>query len=129
MQISTGTCCPPCIHTDQASVRSNKRNLRATGVEEYRDLSESILHSRSNEMIRNPLSSVYLLSALLFRGKQRKIETPEILREQFLSYLGKTFLPEVLLTPGIDNIQVCDDKSCQFTGKEINDALEFISPK
>ncbi len=101
----------------------------ATGVEEYRDFSESILHSRRNEMIRNPLSSVYLLSALLFRGKQMKIETPEIFREQFLSYLGKTFLPEVLLTPGIDNIQVCDDKSCQFTSKEINDALEFISHK
>ncbi len=101
----------------------------ATGVEEYRDLSESILHSRRNEMIRNPLSSVYLLSALFFRGKQKKIETPEIFREQFLSYLGKTFLPEVLLIPGIDNIQVCDDKSCQFTGKEINDALEFISHK
>jgi hypothetical protein len=101
----------------------------ATGVEEYRDFSESILHSRRNEMIRNPLSSVYLLSALLFRGKQMKIETPEIFREQFLYYLGKTFLPEVLLTPGIDNIQVCDDKSCQFTSKEINDALEFISHK
>jgi uncharacterized protein YyaL (SSP411 family) len=98
-----------------------------TGAEEFREFSDSIIHARRNEMLRNPLSAVYLLSALLFKGKTRKIEIPERLREEFLTGVGRKFLPNLISVPGSDAIQVCDDKSCQFTGTRMSDAFEFIS--
>ena len=100
-----------------------------TGAEEFRDFSESILHSRRNEMLRNPLSSVFLLSALLFKGKNRKMEIPDKFRGEFLSAAGKKYMPDVVPVPGTDAIQVCDDKSCQFTGTKLTEALEFVSHK
>ena len=98
-----------------------------TAVEEFRDFSESIVHARRNEMLRNPLSSVYLLSVMLFKGKTKKIEIPEKLREEFLEIIGKKYLPNIVSIPGSDSVQVCDDKSCLFTGTKISDALDFIA--
>lgn len=97
-----------------------------TGAEEYREMSESIIRSRKNELLRNPLSSVFLLSSLLFKGKMKKIEVPDHLKEDFLDQFGKSFLPEVIATSGADNFQVCDDKSCQYTGKDPNEALKYL---
>ena len=98
-----------------------------TGAEEFRDFNESILHSRRNEILRNPLSSVYLLSTLLFKGKTKKMEVPEELREEYLKEMGKRYIPDLVSVPGKNAIQVCDDKSCQFTGTKISDAFEFLS--
>ena len=98
-----------------------------TGAEEYREFSDSILHSRRNEMLRNPLSSIFLLSALLFKGKEKKIEIPEAFREEFLIQMGKSFLPNVTVIPGNDSIQICDDRSCQFSTSTLNDAFKFLA--
>ncbi|MCL4447617.1 MAG: DUF255 domain-containing protein, partial [Candidatus Thermoplasmatota archaeon] len=98
-----------------------------TGAEEFRDFSESILHSRRNEMLRNPLSSVFLLSALLYKGKNKKLEIPDRLNDEYLSAIGKKYLPNIVSVPGNEVIQICDDRSCQFTGTKVSEALEFIS--
>ncbi len=106
-----------------------ERLYMITGVEEFKEFSESILHSRRNEMLRNPLSSVHLLSSFLFKGKIRKIEVPEGKREEFIRETGRRFMPDIVAVPGGDVFQVCDERSCQFTGKSISEALEFISQK
>lgn len=104
-----------------------ERLYMITGVEEFRDFSDSILHSRRNEMIRNPLSSVYLLSAVLLKGKGKKVELPEAFRERYLSIVGSGYFPNVVTVPGADVIQICDDKSCQFTGTSLEEAFKFLS--
>ncbi len=98
-----------------------------TGAEEFREFSDSILHSRRNEILRSPLSSVFLLSALLFNGKNKRIEIPAQFKEEYLSASGKMYLPNIVSVPGNDVIQICDDKSCQLTSTELSEALEFIS--
>ena len=98
-----------------------------TGAEEFREFADSIFHSRKNEMLRNPLSSVYLLSSLVSKGKGMKIEVPDKLRNDILSEIGKRYLPNVLVVPGSEFIQVCDDKSCKFKGNDLKEAIDFIS--
>ena len=98
-----------------------------TGAEEFREFADSIFHSRRNEMLRNPLSSVYLLSSMVSKGKEMKIEIPDKLRNDLLSEIGKRYLPNVLVVPGSEFIQVCDDKSCKFKGNDLKEAIDFIS--
>ncbi|MGC8562138.1 MAG: thioredoxin domain-containing protein [Thermoplasmata archaeon] len=98
-----------------------------TGAEEFREFAESIMHSRRNEMLRNPLSSVFLLSAMISKGKETKVEVPENMRKEFLSEIGQKYLPNAIVVPGLESIQVCDDKSCQFKGNDLKEAIEFLS--
>ena len=97
-----------------------------TGAEEYREMSESILHSRKNDVLRNPLSSVFLLYVLLFRGRMKKIELPGKRKSEYLIELGKNFLPEIVVVPGSDVIQICDENSCKLHGENFEEALKYL---
>ena len=104
-----------------------ERLFLITGAEEFREFADSIFHSRRNEMLRNPLSSVYLLSSLVSKGKEMKIEIPDKLRKDLLSEIGRRYIPNVLVVPGSESIQICDDKSCKFKGNDLKEAIDFIS--
>ncbi len=104
-----------------------ERLFLITGAEEFREFADSIFHSRRNEMLRNPLSSVYLLSSLVSKGKEMKIEIPDKLREDLLSEIGRRYIPNVLVVPGSEFIQICDDKSCKFKGNDLKEAIDFIT--
>ena len=104
-----------------------ERLFLITGAEEFREFADSIFHSRRNEMLRNPLSSVYLLSSLVSKGKEMKIEIPDKLRKDLLSEIGRRYIPNVLVVPGSEFIQICDDKSCKFKGNDLKEAIDFIS--
>ena len=104
-----------------------ERLFLITGAEEFREFADSIFHSRRNEMLRNPLSSVYLLSSLVSKGKEMKIEIPDKLRKDLLSEIGRRYIPNVLVVPGSEFIQICDDKSCKFKGNDLKEAIDFIT--
>ena len=104
-----------------------ERLFLITGAEEFREFADSIFHSRRNEMLRNPLSSVYLLSSLVSKGKEMKIEIPDKLRKDLLSEIGRRYIPNVLVVPGSESIQICDDKSCKFKGNDLKEAIDFIT--
>ena len=104
-----------------------ERLFLITGAEEFREFADSIFHSRRNEMLRNPLSSVYLLSSLVSKGKEMKIEIPDKLRKDLLSEIGRRYIPNVLVVPGFEFIQICDDKSCKFKGNDLKEAIDFIT--
>ncbi|MCL4450711.1 MAG: hypothetical protein M1386_05305, partial [Candidatus Thermoplasmatota archaeon] len=104
-----------------------ERLFLITGAEEFREFADSIFHSRRNEMLRNPLSSVYLLSSLVSKGKEMKIEIPDKLRKDLLSEIGRRSIPNVLVVPGFEFIQICDDKSCKFKGNDLKEAIDFIT--
>ncbi len=98
-----------------------------TGVEDFRELSNSILQSRRNEIIRNPLSSVFMLSSVMFKGRLKKIEVPPEMMKEFLDRVGMKFFPNVISVPGEGRLQICDEKSCQYSGSSLDDAMEFLS--
>lgn len=98
-----------------------------TSSDAYREMSDSILHSRLNDIVRNPLSSIFLLSFIMFRGKMKKIEIPANLRSAALKALGDKDYPEVVLSKGKNSIEVCDDKACQFHGKAIEEMIEYLN--
>lgn len=97
-----------------------------TGSETYSQMADSILHSRHNNIVRNPLSSIFLLSCAMFRDKVKRVEIPENLRENALKDLNKRNYPDIVLYEGESEVQVCDDKSCRFHGKELKDAVEYL---
>lgn len=97
-----------------------------TGSETYSQMADSILHSRHNDIVRNPLSSIFLLSCAMFRDKVKRVEIPENLRENALKDLNKRNYPDIVLYEGESEVQVCDDKSCRFHGKELKDAVEYL---
>jgi len=97
-----------------------------TGDRRYRELSNSIIHSRKGEIVMNPLSSIALLSFLLSSNRLLRVELPSTRRQEFLELFSGTFMDNAVIAPGEGKIAICSDKVCILETDDPHEAVKFI---
>jgi uncharacterized protein YyaL (SSP411 family) len=97
-----------------------------TGLDTYREMSDSILQSRSADIARNPLLSSFLLSYAMFRGKMKKLAISSDIEEDVRRTLGKHNFPDIVFSKGENGIELCNENFCQFYGKSTEDLVKYL---
>ncbi|MEM1613408.1 MAG: thioredoxin domain-containing protein [Thermoplasmatales archaeon] len=97
-----------------------------TGDQRYKEMSNSIIHSRSPEAVLNPLSSISFITYLLLSQRLLRIGVPRERIEEFLANYSKRYLFTEVLSPGSQKIEICNSTSCMFETENLSEALEYL---
>ncbi|MEM0138476.1 MAG: thioredoxin domain-containing protein [Thermoplasmatales archaeon] len=97
-----------------------------TGDQRYKDMSNSIVHSRRPEAVLNPLSSISFITYLLLSQRLLRIGIPTERIGEFLSNYSKVYSVTDVLSPGGQKIEICNPTTCMFETESVSEALEYI---